>query len=163
MRAATFQFVMFLGGLLIIGSVAAQDLIVFPKEGQNQEQIEKDKYACHVWAKQQTGFDPMQAAPSPQTASDPASTTGGAVRGAARGALLGVTVGAIAGDAGKGAGMGAAAGGLLGGMRSADQRRQQQKAVELENQQQTAAHSQKRDAYNRACGACLEAKGYTVK
>lgn len=40
----------------------AQDLIIYPAKGQSQEQMEKDKYECYKWAKQQTGVDPMQQA-----------------------------------------------------------------------------------------------------
>jgi len=43
------------------GQPAAQELMVYPKNGQNQEQIGKDKYECHKWAVSQTGFDPTQA------------------------------------------------------------------------------------------------------
>jgi uncharacterized protein involved in type VI secretion and phage assembly len=35
--------------------------MVYPKDGQTQEQIGKDKYECHKWAVSQTGFDPTQA------------------------------------------------------------------------------------------------------
>jgi hypothetical protein len=38
------------------------ELIVYPKNGQSQEQQGKDKYECHRWAAGQTGFDPTQAA-----------------------------------------------------------------------------------------------------
>ena len=45
-----------------------QDLIVFPANGQTQEQVEKDKSECYGWAKQETGFDPMQSQPPAQAA-----------------------------------------------------------------------------------------------
>jgi len=141
----------------------AQELIIFPKEGQSQQQMEKDKFTCYSWAKAQSGFDPMSVpqanAPPPQQQ----APQRGMVKGAARGALVGVATGAIAGDAGKGAAIGAVAGGLFGGMRRADQRRQQEQAKEQWAQQQTNAYYQKRETYNRAYSACLEAKGYTVK
>ncbi len=51
------------GSLLILFVVSTdcigQDLIVYPADGQSQEQLDKDKYECYTWAKQQTGFDPM--------------------------------------------------------------------------------------------------------
>jgi hypothetical protein len=37
------------------------ELMVYPKNGQTQEQVGKDKYECHKWASGQTGFDPTQA------------------------------------------------------------------------------------------------------
>lgn len=147
----------------VCGPVLSQEPIVFPKQGQSPQQMEKDRYECYAWAKGQSGFDPMQ---SPQAGSPPPqqqAPQGGAVKGAARGALLGVAVGAIAGDAGKGAAIGAASGGLLGGMRSVDQQRQQQQAQKQWEQQQAQEYYRKKDTYNRAYAACLEAKGYTVK
>lgn len=145
-------------------SALAQDLIVFPAQGQSQEQMEKDKYDCYTWSKQQTGFDPMQPqtaqAPPPQ----PHGPTGERISGAARGAAVGAVVGEIADDdAGKGAAAGAAAGTMAGGMRTRQGRRQQAQQQEQASQQQSAAHSEAQNAYNRAFGACMEGKGYTVK
>jgi hypothetical protein len=37
------------------------ELIAYPKNGQSQEQLGKDKFECHRWAVTQTGFDPTQA------------------------------------------------------------------------------------------------------
>ena len=97
-RKRTAVGVLLCGTLLLFlglgAALAEQELIVYPSKGQNQEQIEKDKFACYTWAKEQTGFDPM--APPTATAPPPKKEAeqGGAVRGAARGALLGVAVGA---------------------------------------------------------------------
>lgn len=44
----------------VTGSALAQELVVYPSKGQSKEQMERDKYECYQWAKQQTGFDPMQ-------------------------------------------------------------------------------------------------------
>ncbi len=141
-----------------------QDLIVFPAKGQTQEQMEKDKSDCYQWAKQQTGFDPMQAQQQAQAAPPQSQGPSGArIKGAARGAAVGTVTGAIAGDTGKGAAAGAAGGAMIGGMRSRDQRRQQAQAQQQQAEQQAAAYDQKRTTYNRAYSACMEAKGYTVK
>ena len=152
------------GMVLAVASTAGgNDFYIYPKQGQSNEQMEKDKYDCHSWAKQQSGFDPMApaapSAPPPQSA----APQGGVVRGAARGALLGVTAGAIAGDAGKGAAIGAASGGLMGGMRSRDQASREKAAQQQYAQQQAANSAALRQAYNRAFTACMEGKGYTVK
>ena len=40
---------------------ASGTLIVYPKNGQTEEQQGKDKFECHRWAAGQTGFDPTQA------------------------------------------------------------------------------------------------------
>jgi hypothetical protein len=37
------------------------ELIAYPKNGQSQEQLGKDKFECHRWAATQTGFDPTQS------------------------------------------------------------------------------------------------------
>jgi hypothetical protein len=146
------------------GTTFAEELYVFPGEGQSQEQMEEDKYDCYTWAKGQTGFDPMQpptaSSPPPQ---QPAPTTS-RLRSAARGAAVGAVVGEIADDdAGKGAAAGAAAGALFGGMRRRDQMAQQQMKEEEWAQKEAANYEAKRNEYNRAYTACLEAKGYTVK
>lgn len=134
----------------------AQDLYIYPAKGQSQAQTDKDRYECHNWAVQQTGFDPTRASPS---YSQPSSVPQGQVLGtAARGAAVGAVGGAIAGDAGKGAAIGAATGGLIGAMRRNNQIRQQ----ESQYQQQSSADAAQRDAYNRAMAACLQARGYTV-
>ncbi|TVM04319.1 MAG: hypothetical protein CV087_00030 [Candidatus Brocadia sp. WS118] len=132
--------------------VLAQNLIIYPAKGQSQEQMEKDKFDCYSWAKQQTGVDPMVASAASQ---QPAGSQGSTVRGAARGAAVGAGIGAIAGDAGKGAAVGAAFGGLRG--------HRQRREAEQVQQQQVSQTNQRISEYNRAYGACLEAKGYTVK
>ena len=141
------------------GFVMAQELVIYPAKGQSQEQLDKDKYECYSWAKQQSGFDAMQqpkaTAPPPQQQAQ----RGGVVRGGARGAVMGTATGAIAGDTGKGAAIGAASGALVGGMRRRDQQRQQQQWA----QQQATTYTKNRDGYNRAYGACLEGRGYSVK
>jgi len=65
---------------LISGPVLAQDMFIYPNKGQSQKQLEKDKFDCYSWAKQQTGFDPM-AQPT-ATAPPPAQEAkqGGVVR-----------------------------------------------------------------------------------
>lgn len=157
-------------------SAVAQGLFIYPSKGQSQEQQSRDRYECHTWAVQQTGYDPS----NPQTAqaSAPAAAPppphsepqqGGVLRGGARGAAIGAVGGAIAGDAGKGAAIGAATGALIGGFRRRDQmRRQQAKQRQYQQQQQQMAQRQSqaasrgRDNYNRAMKACLTGRGYTV-
>ena len=38
---------------------AVADLIVYPSQGQSDEQMAKDKFECQRWATEQTGFDPL--------------------------------------------------------------------------------------------------------
>ena len=152
-----------------------QQLFTYPAKGQSPEQQSRDRYECHSWAVQQTGFDPSnpnmaRAAPTPMPAPPPAEPQqGGLLRGAGRGAALGAVGGAIAGNAGKGAAIGAATGALFGGMRRRAQKRRQQSAQRQyqaqmqhwEAQNRRAAAGQ-RNNYNRAMAACLQARGYSV-
>ena len=162
------KVVVFLFSLLLIGlfgpSAIAGDLYVFPAKGQSESQMEKDKFECYSWAKKQTGFDPMEA---PKASTPPPSQEepqGGLLRGAARGALVGGVVGQIADDDfGKGAAAGAAGGALIGGMRRRDQARRQQQAEQDWANREASNYQARRNEYNRAYGACLEGKGYTVK
>lgn len=141
---------------LPVAPARAAEPIVYPSRGQSQKQIEKDKYSCYSWAREQTGFDPLQR---PTASSPPPEQKGGALRGAAGGAAMGAIVGAIAGDAGKGAAIGAASGGVIGGAR----RHRSTQEQEQWSRQQSAEYEQKRSTYDRAWGACMEGKGYTVK
>jgi hypothetical protein len=37
-----------------------EDIFVYPREGQGEEQVAYDRYECHRWASDETGFDPTQ-------------------------------------------------------------------------------------------------------
>ena len=159
-----FKITILLTGVLMgINMAFAQEPIIYPAKGQDQQQMEKDKFECYNWGKQQTGFDPMQIpkASAPPPAKQPPK--GGVVKGAVGGAAVGAAVGSFSGEAGKGPAAGAAAGGLVGGMKRAGQSKQQEAAEQQWAQQQSAEYDQKRNTYNRAYGACLEGRGYTVK
>lgn len=149
--------------LLIYVSAMAQEPFIYPSQGQSQQQMEKDKFECYSWAKQQTGFDPMKVPTATSPPPQQEAQQGGVVRGAARGATVGVVAGAIADDAGKGAAIGAATGALFGGMRRRDQQRRQQQAEQQWAQDQAANYAQQRSNYDRAYSVCLEGRGYTVK
>lgn len=136
--------------------IAQGEPVIYPAKGQSQKKMEKDKYDCYGWAKNQTGFDPMKPPPTTQA---PPVHQGERVRGAARGAAVGAAVGAVAGDAGKGAAAGAVGGTMVGGKRQRDKMRQSGQA----QQQQAADYDAQRSTYDRAFGACMEGRGYTVK
>ena len=142
------------------GVSVSQDLFIYPNKGQDSATLEKDKYECYQWAKQQTGFDPTRTAESYSQQNYGNKRQGEVARGAARGALAGAVIGEIANDdAGKGAAIGAVGGGLAGGKRRRDRIAQNQHS----QQQYKKAGEQNRAEYNRANAACLEARGYTVK
>jgi hypothetical protein len=74
---------------------APQKIFVYPQNGQSQEQLDRDRYECHLWAVQQTGVDPSRADASPyervvvQPSTPPgANTAAGAITGAILGAII---------------------------------------------------------------------------
>jgi hypothetical protein len=135
----------------------AQGQMIYPAKGQSTEQQNKDKGECHVWAVQQSGFDPANAQAAPPPAQQ--QPGGERVRGAAKGAAVGAVGGAIGGDAGKGAAAGAAAGTVVAGSR----KRQNARAQDAQAQQQQQAAAQGQAGYGKALAACMEGRGYTVK
>ena len=44
-------------------SSSTPQILVYPKNGQNQEQQDQDRYECHVWAMEQSNFDPTSFEP----------------------------------------------------------------------------------------------------
>jgi Glycine zipper len=138
---------------------AQTDMYIYPAKGQTQAQQDKDRYECHSWAVQQTGFDPSK----PQNTTSQASQRNQPsqphiLKGGARGAALGAVGGAIAGDAAKGAAAGTAMGGMVGGFRRRDEKIQRAD-VKADTE---AASNPGRPAYMRAMSACLQGRGYTV-
>ncbi len=141
---------------LMAGPSAAQ--YIYPQNGQDQAQQDRDRGECHIWATNQSGFDPTRASTSSPSSQE--AQQGGVVRGGARGAALGAVVGAISGKgAAKGAKVGAASGGLLGGMRRADQKSKQKQEKQNWQSQEKAL----RKDYQRAQTACLTGRGDSVQ
>ena len=153
--------------IFLSGVTYGGDLIIYPAKGQSAEQQDRDRYECHRWAVDQTGFDPSNpssaasSGSSAQRQREPILGRGSqpnAVRGGARGAALGAVGGAIAGDAGKGAAVGAGVGALGGAIR----RRDRQSDASRSNAPPTTSTTAS-SAYNRAMSACLTGRGYSVK
>ena len=138
---------------------ASMGVFVFPANDQTQEKQDADEAACFGWAKNQTGYDPMNPT-QVQAKQVDKSADGSTLRGAAGGAAAGAAIGAIAGDAGEGAAIGAILG-ALGGAGSRQQRLQQQQQY---NEAEAAAQQRAmKNNFIKAFSACMEAKGYTVK
>jgi hypothetical protein len=154
--------------ILMTTIVWSQELMIYPAKGQSNDQMEKDKFECYTWAKGQTGFDPMKMPtsssppPSQQKKSVAGSTVGGGVLGGAAGVVIGGIAGGSRG-ARRGAAIGGISGGTLGGVRSSRQNRQAEQQLKQWEQEQANAYMKGRNSYNRAYGACLEGRGYTVK
>ena len=156
----------FILAVALAATALAQDVIVYPAQGQSEEQMEKDKYQCYAWAKKETGFDPMKTPTASRPPPQKEEKQGGVAKGAVVGGLGGAAIGGIAGGksgAGTGALIGAGGGAIFGGMRRSNQRDREEKArLDWEREQANEYH-QKRSKYNRAYGACLEGRGYSVK
>ena len=159
-------FCIMLATVMIFGGffpAQGSEFIIYPNDNQSNEQMEKDKFQCFTWARDRTGFDPMQRATTTTAPPQQGASQGGVVRGAAGGALVGTAAGAIAGNTGRGAAIGASSGALVGGMRRRNQRKQQQQAQQDWANREVANYEARRNEYNRAFSACLEGRGYTVR
>jgi hypothetical protein len=142
---------------------APPPIMVYPARGQSPDQLERDRYDCHVWAVQQSGYDPSRPglAPGQRVVVEPASPPGaGTAVGAIAGAILGA---AIAGprDAGAGLVLGGITGAAIG--TASDANAQAQANVEQARLDRSAAGAAQGAAnYRRAISACLDARGYTT-
>lgn len=135
---------------------ASQQPIYYPAKGQSAQQQNRDRGECQVWAQQTTGINPAALAqgPAPTPApSGPAVGGGERVAGAVRGAIIGEVAGGHGGE-------GAVVGAMVGGAKA---RRNQTAQAQAQQQQAQAAHASQVNTYNRAVGACMEGRGYTVK
>ena len=132
----------------------------YPTQNQSPDQQSKDDYDCFTFAKGQTGYDPMN--PPQVVAQAPDQGPSGArLRGAARGAAGGAIIGEVAdNDAGKGAAIGATLGMMRGGRQDRQRREQEAQNAEYAAQQQTSGMQ---NTFKNAYGACIEARGYSVK
>lgn len=139
----------------------------YPLHGQSPEQLDRDRYECYVWAKNQTGFDPsapnLPAQARVQVVGGPPPGTGTAV-GAVSGAVIGAAV-ASPWQRGFGALAGALIGGAIGSSADAAQQARQQQAAQQAyamNSAQLAQLEHQAADYRRAMSACLEGRGYSV-
>jgi len=159
MSVLRLGFITLLGGISMVTTSTAQELIVFPNADQTKEQQQQDEFTCYNWAKGEAGFDPM-AVP---TATEPPPEQSSYRRGGiARGAVRGAAVGGIVGDSDD-AKRGAAAGAFVGGMRRRDQKRKEEAERQQWEQEQQQIYAENRNRYNRAYAACMEGKNYTVR
>jgi len=141
--------------LCVAGTAAAQDLYVYPAKNQTDEQMGRDKEECHDWAVKQTGVDPAKLAAEASTQQQKSGGMGGAAGGAGMGAARG----AMSGDAAGGAVQGIGIGRLLHAVRARRQMEEQQDAAAQAQQQRQTLLGR----YDRAYGACLTGRGYTVQ
>jgi hypothetical protein len=131
---------------------------VFGRKNQSASQQAKDDAECYGAAYQQSGYEQRKA--SAEQAPPPDRQAGGTARGAVRGAVAGTVIGAIAGDTGKGAAIGAVTGAMSGNARQREQNRQARREARASVEQGRDAAM---DELRRAYGACMDARGYSVK
>jgi hypothetical protein len=138
-------------------------IMVYPANGQSPEQLERDRYECHVWAVQQSGFDPSRpGVPAGERVMVQPATPPGA--GTAVGAIAGAILGAaIAGprDAGAGLIVGGITGAAVGSVSDANAQAQAN-AEQARLDSYSAASAAAASNYRRAISACLDARGYTT-
>jgi hypothetical protein len=146
------------------------DIYAYPLRGQSPDQVDRDRYECYVWATRQSGFDPSAPNVPPHDRirvlsgpPGPPPGTGTAV-GAITGALLGA---AVSRDAGAGLLVGGLLGGAVGTAAEASANQQAQAnayAVERAEMRRYGAQLEQQAAnFRRAAGACLDARGYSVR
>lgn len=142
-------------GLVLLGAgiPAAQELYVYPARNQSDEQMGRDKEECHAWAVKETGVDPEKVATA-STAPAPGNSGGGLA-----GPAVGAARGAMSGEAGAGAIRGIGIGRLIHAVRARRQMEEQHQTT-TQDHQERQAQLQK---YDRAFGACLTGRGYTVQ
>lgn len=140
----------------------------YPTKDQTEEQQDRDRYECYLWAVKQSGFDPGQAqlAPHQRIEVTPAAPPGAdTAAGAFSGAIIGSMM-APRRDAGFGLVFGAITGAILGS--ASDQARQDQAAraqqyYDAKDAKNYARLEKQARDYRRAMTACLEGRGYTVR
>ncbi len=146
--------------LIVVCGVACSgwtaELIIYPAQGQDDVQQNKDEGECFVWARDRTGFNPL--AQTTVQATQAQQRQGGGLKGAAGGAAIGAIVG-DSDDAAKGAAIGA----LMGRSRQNRANRAAAEQAQAQTTNAQAAQSADRAEYDRAYSVCLEGRGYTVR
>ena len=77
-----------IAGAAFAASALAQQF-VYPAKGQSPDQQKKDEGACHVWAVEQSKYDPANPPPPPQAAKAPTPAPGTPPRAGVPGAAPG--------------------------------------------------------------------------
>ena len=136
----------------------AAPLAVYPSAGQSPERISRDRYECHLWAVQQSHFDP--ATMSGGNASLPVPASPG--NNTATGAVVGGVAGAILSGPHHG-GEGALVGAVMGAVVGAAGDAQEADQIEAINAERAAHQALTEGSYQRALEACLVGRGYSVR
>lgn len=161
--------------ILLSQPASSQDIYVYPAKGQADEQLAEDRYACHRWAVDESGFDPSQfeevaplrtvKVPVPRNEAEDATE-----KGTLAGAVTGGIIGAHDSNVGKGAVIGAVVGTIVGAAVEDSGRQEAREKAAAEAQREAVKIAQnkaevalRKSNYRRALTACLEGRGYTVR
>lgn len=150
-------------------------LMIYPAAGQSDQQLADDRYACHLQAVEQSGFDP--ANPPAGTSTAPIRVKvpnnpqeGASAKGAVAGAIAGAAIGKNNRDAVGGAIAGALAGAAIGSAIEAKGAAKARDEAAAQAKEQAAARAEaradlerRRGRYLTAIQACMEARGYVVR
>lgn len=58
------------GALVTASETTSPEIFVYPNQGQSDDQRDRDRYECYVWASEQTGYDPGAGNPEIAKAGD---------------------------------------------------------------------------------------------
>ena len=156
---------------------AQERLMIYPAQDQSAEQLSDDRYECHLWAVEQSHFDPSNPPPEPAAGSVRVAVGANPKQGAAeKGTLAGAVAGGLVGSkrddtsTAEGAIIGAVIGSIIGGAveehgqaAARDQAQQQASAIASSRAEARAKLEQDRRDYQRALAVCLEGRGYVVR
>lgn len=146
---------------------AETPIYAYPARGQTEQQTRRDRFECHSWAVNHSGFDPnyAQRAPAPAYVEPAPNDHANTVILAATGAIIGAAV-SNPHNAGTGAAIGAVVGGLTGAAADSAQQQEAQYAADARNaatQRRSDSYAGQSGGYRRAMTACLEGRGYNVR
>jgi len=162
---------------LSVSAVAQERLMIYPAADQSDEQLSQDRFDCHLWAVEQSGFDPSNPPPEPTAGAIKVPVgenpnAGATAKGTVAGAVVGGVIGSERRDmrTPEGAIIGAVIGSMIGSAieesGEAEARQQaRQEANDTASQRASAreALNLAREEYQRAIAACLEGRGYVVR
>jgi hypothetical protein len=136
----------------------------YPERGQSADQQSHDRDECGLWAVNQTGFDPGAPnipAEDQVVVRGPPPGTGTAI-GAITGALFGAAI-SDRYDHGAAIVDGGLTGALIGNWVDVSREEKNDDMMSMQQQEQADYVADGAAEYRRAVGACLGARGYSVK
>ena len=151
--------------------------MIYPASGQSDAELAQDRFECHLWAVEQSGFDPSNPPPEPAAGAIKVPVgenpnEGAAAKGTIAGAVVGGVIGSERHDmqTAEGAIIGAVVGSVIGSAIEqkglSEAREQAQQTANEAAARRAAARDDlalAREDYQRAIAVCLEERGYVVR